>query len=73
MRSWLTQCSLRWGEALDLVDCGFMLLDQDMRVRSVNDAFVQLIAIEQPMSFGVRLRDLSDRVPGSRNKARTSG
>ncbi len=46
------------GEALDLVDCGFMLLDQDMRVRFVNDAFAQLIAIEQPMSFGVRLRDL---------------
>ena len=42
------------GEALDLVDCGFMLLDQDMRVRFVNDAFAQLIAIEQPMSFGVR-------------------
>ena len=46
------------GETLDLVDCGFMLLDQDMRVRFVNDAFAQLIAIEQPMSFGVRLRDL---------------
>ena len=46
------------GEALDLVDCGFMLLDQDMRVRFVNDAFVQLIAIDQPLSFGIRLCDL---------------
>lgn len=46
------------GEALDLVDSGFMLLDQDMRVMFVNDAFAKLTAVEQPLSPGARLRDL---------------
>jgi diguanylate cyclase (GGDEF)-like protein len=46
------------GEALDVVDSGFMLLDQDMRVRFINDAFAKLTEVEQPLSPGARLSDL---------------
>jgi diguanylate cyclase (GGDEF)-like protein len=46
------------GEALELMDCGFMLLDQEMRVRFVSDAFAQSAAVEQGLNPGVRLGDL---------------
>jgi diguanylate cyclase (GGDEF)-like protein len=46
------------GEALDLVDCGFMLLDQDMQVRFISETFAQLTGIERRFSGDVWLRDL---------------
>jgi diguanylate cyclase (GGDEF)-like protein len=46
------------GEALELVDSGFMLLDAEMRVRFASDAFVLLTAIVQPLSPGVLMRDV---------------
>jgi diguanylate cyclase (GGDEF)-like protein len=46
------------GEALDLVDCGFMLLDQDMQVRFISETFAQLTGIEQRLNGDIRLRDL---------------
>jgi diguanylate cyclase (GGDEF)-like protein len=46
------------GEALDLVECGIMLLDADMRVRFVNLAFTVMTAVEPPHCPGVPLRDV---------------
>ena len=46
------------GEALDLVNCGFMLLDPEMCLRFVNGAFAQATLGAQRQPPGVRLRDL---------------
>jgi signal transduction histidine kinase/ActR/RegA family two-component response regulator len=53
------------GSVLDLLDMPLVLVDADLRVRSANRAFADVLGIEPPMPGGQRFTDLLE--PSSRD------